>query len=111
MGFQPVGTKDNIVGADVCDIEFRSFLVVVSVRCLDTDSLDRGKANRACFIGGAVDVFDGQRLLQGTEGQGVFLGKGGVDDHSFGTAIKEGRGTDFSSRDYSDKGHSQGNRG
>jgi hypothetical protein len=111
VGFQPVGTKDNIVGADVCDIEFRSFLMVVTVRCLDTDSLDCGKANGACFIGGTVNIFDGQRLLQGTEGQGVFLGKGSVDDHSFGAAIKEGRGTDFSSRGFSDKGHSQGNRG
>jgi hypothetical protein len=105
MGFQPVSSKDDIVGAYVCDVELRTFLMVVVVRCLDMDSLDGRISNRASFVGGTVDVFDGQGLLHGLEGQGMSFGKGGVDDYSFSTAIEQGRCTDFLSRSFSDKGH------
>ena len=40
----------------------------------------------------------------------MFLGKGGVDNHSFGTTIEEGRGTDFLLRFSSDKEYSERDR-
>jgi hypothetical protein len=110
MGFQPVSPKDDIVGPYVHDVEFGMFLMVVVVECLDTDSLDGRISNRASLVGGTVDVFDGQGLLHGSEGQGVSFGKGGVDDHSFSTAIEQGGCTDFLSRSFSDKGHFQCDR-
>jgi hypothetical protein len=42
MGFQPVSSKDDIVGAYVRDIEFGTFLMIVVVRSLDTDSVTCG---------------------------------------------------------------------
>jgi hypothetical protein len=110
MGFQPVSSKDDIMGAYIRDVEFRMFLMIVVVGSLDTDSLDGRKSNRASFVGGTVDVFDGQGLLHGSEGQGMSFGKGGVDDHSFSTAIEQGGCTDFLSRSFSDKGHFQCDR-
>ena len=77
------------------DVEFRAFLVELFVWSFDTDCLDGGKANGSCFIWGAVNIFDGKRVFQGLKREVVFLGKGGVDNHSFGTTIKEGEGTDF----------------
>jgi hypothetical protein len=58
MSFQPVSSKDNIVGAHVRDVEFGAFLVVVVVRCLDTNNLDGRISNRTSFVGGTVDIFD-----------------------------------------------------
>jgi hypothetical protein len=110
MGFQPVSSKDDIVGAYVRDVELGTFLVVMVVRCLDTDSLDGRISNRASFVGGTVDVFYGKGLLHGSEGQGMSFGKGGIDDHSFSTAIEQGGCTDFLSRSFSDKGHFQCDR-
>lgn len=111
MGFQPIGSKDDIVGSNVRDVEFGSFLVEMVVRGPDTDSLDGRMSNRTRFIGRTVNVFNGQGLFQGSEGQGMACGKGGVDNHSFSTAVKQGRCTDFASRGFSDKGHSQSDRG
>jgi hypothetical protein len=105
MGFQPVSPEDEVMGAYIRDIELGAFLMIVVVGCLDTESLDGRMPNRASFVKGTVDVFDGQGLLQGPEGQGMSFSKGGVDNHSFSTAIKQGRCTDFSSRGFSDKGH------
>ena len=34
-------------------------------------------------------------MFQGSKREVVFLSKGGVDNHSFGTTVKEGGGTDF----------------
>ena len=93
--FEPVCSEDNIVGAHIGDIEFGVFLVVVLVWCCDVYSLNSSGAYWARFVGGTVDILDGQGCFQGSEGELVFQGKGGIDNHSFGTAIEEGRGTDF----------------
>lgn len=50
MGFQPISTKDDIMGANVGDVEFRVFLVIVLFEGLDMDSLDCCRADRASFI-------------------------------------------------------------
>ena len=92
------------------DIEFRAFLVELLVRGFDADGLDGGKANGSCFIRGTVNVFDGKRVFQGSKSEVVFLGKGGVDNHSFGTTIKEGRGTDFLLSFLSDEEYSERDR-
>ena len=92
------------------DVEFRAFLVELLVWSFDADCLDGGKANRSCFIWGAVNVFDGKRVFQGSESEVVFLGKGGVNNHSFGTTIKEGGGTDFLLGMFSNKGYSERDR-
>ena len=80
------------------------------VGSLDVDCLDGGKANGSCFIWGSINVFDGKRVFQGSKGEFVFLNKGGVDNHSFGTTIEEGRGTDFLLRSSFDKGYSKRDR-
>jgi hypothetical protein len=40
----------------------------------------------------------------------MFLSKGGVDNHSFGTTIKESGGTDFLLRLFSNEGYSERDR-
>jgi len=40
----------------------------------------------------------------------MFLGKSGVDDHSFGTTMKESKSTNFLLELFSDKGYSEHNR-
>ena len=92
------------------DIEFRAFLVELLVWSFDTDGLDGGKANGSGFIWGTVNIFDGKRMFQGAEREVVFLSKGGVDNHSFGTTIKEGRGTDFLLRFSSNEEYSERDR-
>ena len=92
------------------DVEFRAFLVVLLVWSLDADRLDGGKVNGSCFIQGAVNIFDGKWVFQLSKCEFVFLGKGGVDNHSFGTTIKEGRGTDFLLRLSSDEEYSERDR-
>ena len=92
------------------DVEFRAFLVVLLVWSFNADGLDGGKANGSCFIWGAVNIFDGKRVFQGSKHEFVFLGKGGVDNHSFGTTIKEGRGNDFLLRLSSDEEYSERDR-
>jgi len=47
------------VGAYVRDVELGTFLMVVVVGSLDTDSLDGRISNGASFVGGTVDIFDG----------------------------------------------------
>ena len=69
------------------DVEFRAFLVVLLVWSFDADRLDGGKANGSCFIRGAINVFDGKQMFQGSKSEVVFLSKSGVDNHSFGTTI------------------------
>ena len=83
------------MGAHVGDVEFRAFLVEVLVWCRDTYCLNGSGAYWARFIWGTVDIFDGQGCFQGAEGEFVFQGKGSVDNHSFSTAVEEGRSTDF----------------
>ena len=92
------------------DIEFRVFLVELLVWSFDANGLDGGKANGSYFIQGAVDIFDGKRVFQGSKSEVVFLGKGGVDNHSFGTTIKEGGGTDFLLRLFSNEEYSECDR-
>ena len=92
------------------DIEFRAFLVELLIWSFNADGLDGGKANGSCFIRRTVNVFDGKRVFQSSEREFVFLGKGGVDDHSFGTTIKEGRGTDFLLGFSSDEEYSERDR-
>ena len=92
------------------DIEFGAFLVELFVWSFDADGLNGGKANGSCFIRGTVNVFDGKWVFQGLEREVVFLSKGGVDNHSFGTTIKEGRGTDFLLRLSSDEEYSERDR-
>jgi hypothetical protein len=59
VGLEPVGAKDQVVCAYGSDIEFGAFFVEVFVRSFDADGLDGSKANGSCFIGGAVNIFDG----------------------------------------------------
>jgi hypothetical protein len=59
MGFQPVGAQDNVVGTDRGDIKFGAFFMVMVVRGLDADGLDRGMSDGASFVQGSVNVFDG----------------------------------------------------
>ena len=92
------------------DVEFRAFLMELLVWSFDSDCLDGGKANGSCFIRGTVNVFDGKRVFQLSEREFVFLGKGGVDNHSFGTTIKEGGGTDFLLGLFSDEEYSERDR-
>ena len=92
------------------DVEFRAFLVVLLVWSLNADRLDGGKANGSCFIWGAVNIFDGKRVFQGLKSEVVFLDKGGVNDHSFGTTIKESGGTDFLLKLFSDEEYSERDR-
>ena len=92
------------------DVEFRAFLVVLPVWSFNADGLDGGKANGSCFIRGAIDIFDGERMFQGSKSEVVFLGKGGVDNHSFGTTVEEDRGTDFLLRLFSDEEYSERDR-
>ena len=49
-------------------------------------------------------------MFKGLEGEFVFLGKGGVDNYSFSTTIKEGGDTDFLLKLFSDKGYSEHDR-
>ena len=37
MGFQPVYSKDYVMGANISDIKFGTFLVVVFIMGLDAD--------------------------------------------------------------------------
>ena len=83
------------MGANIGNVEFRAFLVVMFVWCRDAYGLDGSGAYWARFVCGTVDIFDRQGCLQGSEGEFVFQGKGGIDNHSFGTAVEEGRSTDF----------------
>ena len=92
------------------DVEFRALLVELLVWSSDADGLDGGKANGSCFIRGTVNIFDGKRVFQSSECEVVFLSKGGVDNYSFGTTIKEGRGTDFLLRLSSDEEYSERDR-
>ena len=92
------------------DVEFRAFLVELLVWSFDSDCLDGGKANGSCFIRGTVNIFDGKRVFQLSKREFVFLGKGGVDNHSFGTTIEKGRGTDFLLRLSSDEEYSERDR-
>ena len=69
------------------DVEFRAFLMELLVWGFDADSLDGGKANGSCFIWGPINIFDGKGVFQGSKSEVVFLSKGGVDNHSFGTTI------------------------
>ena len=92
------------------DVEFRAFLVELLVWSFNADGLDGGKANGSCFIWGAINIFDGKRMFQGSKSEFVFLGKGGVDNHSFGTTVKEGGGTDFLLRLSSDEEYSKHDR-
>jgi hypothetical protein len=92
------------------DIEFRAFLVELLVWSFNADGLDGGKANGSCFIRGTVNIFDGEWVFQGSKREFVFLGKGGVDNHSFSTTIKEGGGTDFLLRLSSDEEYSECDR-
>ena len=71
------------------------------------DCLDDGKANGSCFIRGSINIFDRKWVFQGSKSEVVFLGKGGIDNHSFGTIITEGRGTDFLLGSFSDEGYSE----
>ena len=72
--------------------------------------MDGGKANGFCFIWGSVNIFDRKWVFQGSKSEVVFLSKGGVDNHSFGTTVKEGGGTDFLLRLSSDKEYSERDR-
>ena len=92
------------------DIEFRAFLVELLVWGFNADGLDGGKANGSCFIRGTVNIFDGKWVFQGSKREVVFLGKGGVDNHSFGTTVKEGGGTDFLLGLFSDEEYSEHDR-
>ena len=92
------------------DIEFGAFLVELLVWTFDTDHLDGSKADGSCLIRGTINIFDGKRVFQLSKREFVFLGKGGVDNHSFGTTIKEGRGTDFLLRLSSDEEYSEHDR-
>jgi hypothetical protein len=102
MGFQPVSTEDDIVGANVSDIEFGAFLIVVSF-----GGLDCHRVNRFGFIQRTINIFDRQGGFQCLESKSMFLSKGSVNDHAFSTAIEEGRSTDLLLRPLTDKGHSK----
>lgn len=65
---------------------------------LDQDGLDRGKPDGAGGVQGSIDISDRERGAESAEGEGVVLGKGGVDNHTFRAAIKEGVSTDFLTR-------------
>ena len=41
VGFQPVCSKDYIMGANICDIKFGVFLMIVFIIGLDVDGLDK----------------------------------------------------------------------
>ena len=56
MGFQPVRSKDYIVCADVSDVEFGTFLVIVFIMGLDANGLYRGMAYRSSSVRRSVYV-------------------------------------------------------
>ena len=49
-------------------------------------------------------------MFKSLKGEFVFLDKGGIDNHSFSTTIKEGRDTDFLLKLFSDKEYSEHDR-
>ena len=57
--FEPVCSEDDIVGANIGNVEFRVFLVVMFVWSGDAYGLDGSRAYGTRSVGGAVDVFDG----------------------------------------------------
>jgi hypothetical protein len=77
---------------------------------LDQDGLDGGEADRAGVIHGSVDIADRKRGAESSESQGVFLGKGRVNDHTFRAAIEKGVSTDFLTRLLSNQEDSESDR-
>ena len=57
--FEPVCSEDDIVGANIGNVEFRTFLVVMFVWSRDAYGLDGSGAYWTRFVGGAVNIFDG----------------------------------------------------
>ena len=66
MGFQPVRSKDYIVCADISDIEFGTFLVIVFIVGLDVNGLYRGMAYRSSCVCRSIYISNREWALQGS---------------------------------------------
>ena len=88
--------------ANVSDIEFGTFLVIVFIVGLDANGLYCGMAYRSSSVCRSIYVSNREWASQGSQSQGMVCGEGMIDDHSFCTTVKEGTGTDFLSRLLSD---------
>ena len=85
-------------------------LEVVGSAILDQDGLDRGMADGTGIIQGSIDIFDGKRGAKGSKCEGMVLGKGRIDNHTFCAAIEEGVSTDFLTRLLSNQEDSESDR-
>src|SRR5712672_4872876 len=77
---------------------------------LDQDGLDGREADRAWIVQGSVDISDGKWGAEGAESEGMILGEGRVDNHTFHAAIKEGVSTDCLTRLRSNEEDSESDR-
>src|SRR5712672_415349 len=77
---------------------------------LDQDGRDCREADRAGIVQGSGDISDGKGGAAGAESEGMILGKGRVDNHTFRAAIKEGVSTDCLTRLRSNEEDSESER-
>src|SRR5712672_4870280 len=87
-----------------------SMLEVEGSAILDQDGLDGCEAYRAGIVQGSVDISDGKWGVEGAESEGMILGKGRVNNHTFRAAIKEDVSTDCLTRLRSNKEDSESDR-
>ena len=92
------------------NVKLGSFLVVLGSAILDQDGLDGCEAYWAGFVRGSVDISDWKRGAEGAKGECVIFGKGGVNNHSFCSAIEEGVSTDCFTGMLSNKEDSESDR-
>src|SRR5712672_1352266 len=69
-----------------------------------------GRVRNTGIVQGSIDISDGKWGTEGLEGEGVILGKGRVDNHTFRATIEEGVSTDFLTRLCSNEEDSESDR-